>query len=110
MGAGADIGREMMNDKKMQLILLDEGIDPNKLDKEDLKRLLGKEAYESYRGGNEYFWHRGQEYKIGPDISLVAATMICLAQWIDSPYRLWFAHALFEKYMESKKKRPWQIW
>ena len=99
-----------MGDTIKQIMLLDEDIDPNKLGEEDLERLLKKELFESYVGGDEYFWHRGQKYEIGPDIGLVAAKMINLAQSVDSPYRLWFAHALFEKYMEFKKKCPWETW
>ena len=91
-----------MGDTIKQVMLLDEGIDPNKLGKEDLERLLKNELYESYISGNKYFWHRGQEYMIGKDISLEVAQVICLAQWVNHEDRLWFAHALFESCLNVK--------
>lgn len=84
------------------ILLLDEGIDPNKLAPEDLKSLIKSEAYESYIQNNEVFWHRGQEYVIGEDISLEVAQMVCQAQWIDREDRLQFAHALFKDCLGGK--------
>jgi len=83
-------------------LLLDEGIDPNELAPEDLESLLKTEAYESFITNAETFWHRGQEYIIGEEISLEAAQMVCRAQWADRDDRLQFAHALFtQAYVED---------
>ena len=89
-----------------QQLLLDPDVNLDEMSKEEVDALFAIKASESHMINREFFMHRGQRYIIGSDISLEAAHIICMAQWIGHKDRLWFAHALFEMY---RSKPEWWL-